>query len=221
MKEGDFVEIDYLGMVKNTGDYFDVTNEEKAKEVGLYQPNKKYGPIIIVVGANHVIEGLDEALLDLEVGEERNLEIPAEKAFGKRDPKLITTVPLREFSKQGIMPRHGMRLDIGGSWATVKNVSSGRVTLDFNHALASRDLVYDVKILRKVEDVEEKLNALIDIKFNNFDHNKNKVEVDDEGNVKIDTSGLKKEVTETIKQVLEEEAGKFIPEIKGIETYTN
>ncbi|HOP09816.1 MAG TPA: peptidylprolyl isomerase [Candidatus Methanofastidiosa archaeon] len=217
MKEGDFVEIDYLGMVKSTGDYFDVTNEEKAKEVGLYQANKKFGPVIVVVGARHVLEGLDDALLELGVGDEKSIDIPAEKAFGKRDPKLITTVPLREFSKQGIMPRAGMRLDIGGTWATVKNVSSGRVTLDFNHSLASRDLVYDIKVLRTVDDVGEKLRALIDIHFNNFDHTKNKIEIDEEGNVKLNASGLKKEISETIRDVLETESKKYIPEIASIE----
>jgi len=221
MKEGDFVEIDYLGMIKNTGDYFDVTNEEKAKELGLYQPDKKFGPVVVVVGAKHVIEGLDDILLETEEGEERKIEIPAEKAFGKRDPKLITTVPLREFSKQGIMPRRGMSLDIGGSWATVKSVSSGRVTMDFNHSLASRDLVYEIKVLRKVDDAVEKLKALIDINFNNFDHSKNKIEMDEEGNVKVTLSGLKKEITEAIKEVLVRDSEKYVPEIKSIEVETS
>jgi FKBP-type peptidyl-prolyl cis-trans isomerase 2 len=217
MKEGDFVEIDYAGKIKSTGDYFDVTSEEKAKEVGLYQQNKEFKPVTVVVGARHVIEGLDDALLEIGVGDETSIEIPAEKAFGKRDPKLITTVPLREFSKQGIMPRAGMKLDIGGSWATVKNVSSGRVTLDFNHSLASRDLVYDLKVLRKVDDTGEKLRALIDIHFNNFDHTKNPLEVDGDGNVKVNVSGLKKEISETLKEVLESESKRFIPEITSVE----
>ncbi|MBN1786037.1 MAG: peptidylprolyl isomerase [Candidatus Methanofastidiosa archaeon] len=217
MKEGDFVEIDYIGKIKSTGTYFDVTNEEKAKETGLYQNNKTFGPVIVVVGARHVIEGLDDSLLDMSVGEEMVVEISPEKGFGMRDPKLITTVPLREFSKQGIMPRPGMSLDIGGKWATVKNVSSGRVTLDFNHSLASRALEYEVKVLREVTDTKEKLLSLIDIHFRNFDKKKNKIGIDEEGNVKIDGSGLKKEVMESMKSILESEAGKYIPEIKSIE----
>lgn len=217
MKEGIFVEIDYLAKVKNTGSYFDTTIEEKAKEVGLYEENKVFKPVMVVVGANHVIVGLDEAMADMEIGEEKSIEIPAEKAFGPRNPKLITTVPLREFSKQGIMPRPGMRLEIGDSWATVKNVSSGRVTLDFNHTLAGRALVYDLKVLREISDVKEKLSGLIDLHFRSFEFKNTEIEIDEESNAKLTIPGIKKEVCEAIKNILEEETGKYIPEIKSIE----
>jgi len=217
MKEGIFVEIDYLAKVKNTGNYFDTTNEDKAKEIGLYEDNKVFKPVMVVVGANHVIEGLDDAMADMGIGEEKSIEIPAEKAFGPRNPKLITTVPLREFSKQGIMPRPGMRLEIGESWATVKNVSSGRVTLDFNHTLAGRTLIYDLKVLREVSDAKEQLSGLIDLHFRTFEFKNSNIEIDEEGNAKLNIPGIKKEVCDAIKAILEEEAGKYIPEIKSIE----
>ena len=172
---------------------------------------------MVVVGANHVIEGLDDAMADMGIGEEKSIEIPAEKAFGPRNPKLITTVPLREFSKQGIMPRPGMRLEIGESWATVKNVSSGRVTLDFNHTLAGRTLIYDLKVLREVSDAKEQLSGLIDLHFRTFEFKNSNIEIDEEGNAKLNIPGIKKEVCDAIKAILEEEAGKYIPEIKSIE----
>jgi FKBP-type peptidyl-prolyl cis-trans isomerase 2 len=70
MNKGDFVVIDYLAKVKATGEYFDTTDEEKARELGLYQEDKTFKPVTVVVGANHVIEGLDEALEEMDVGEE-------------------------------------------------------------------------------------------------------------------------------------------------------
>ncbi|MHC1605227.1 MAG: FKBP-type peptidyl-prolyl cis-trans isomerase [Candidatus Methanofastidiosia archaeon] len=216
MEKGDFVEIDYIAKIKDSSKYFDVTNEDKAKEIGLFQKNKIYKPIKIVVGAKHVIEGLDNTLVEMEVGEEKDVEISPELGFGKRNPKLITTIPMREFSKQGIMPRPGLSIDIGGKWATVRNVSSGRVTLDFNHALAGRTLEYRVKIISRIDDTKEKLEAIIEFHLGDTESKKTEVTVDGE-KATIKLSGMKKNIEEIIKKIIEEEAGKYISEIKEIE----
>ena len=85
MKNGDFVEIQYIGKIKDTGKIFDVTDETKAKQANIYNEGNKYEPVKIIVGAGHVIRGLDESLLDIEVGETKTFDIPPEKGFGKRD----------------------------------------------------------------------------------------------------------------------------------------
>ncbi|HHN81253.1 MAG TPA: peptidylprolyl isomerase [Methanomicrobia archaeon] len=220
MNKGDFVVIDYLAKVKATGEYFDTTDEEKAKELGLLQEDKTFKPVTVVVGANHVIEGLDEALEEMDVGEERTVEVPPEKAFGRRDPNLVTTIPMREFSKQGIMPRRGMSLEVGGKWAIVKSVSSGRVTLDYNHSLASRDLVYDVKVLSKVEDTTEKLKSLIELHLGTFDESNNSISIDEGGKATVTMPSLKKGLADIVKSILEKEVGTHVPEIKEIEVTT-
>ena len=86
LQKGDFVRIDYIGKIKESGKVFDTTMEEIAKEHGIYDEKIDFKPAPIVVGANHVIKGLDEALVGLEVGEKKIVEIPPEKGYGKRDP---------------------------------------------------------------------------------------------------------------------------------------
>ena len=214
MKDGAFVEIDYLAKVKD-GRYFDVTDEARAKEYDLYQDDRSYGPVKIVVGAGQVLPGLDEALLDMSVGEVKDLVIPAEKGFGKRNPKLVTTVPMREFAKQGIAPRPGMSLEIGDQVAHVKSVSSGRVIVDFNHALAGRSLEYNLTVVSEITDPAEKIRALFELHLGIFDELKHKISVED--NVAtIILEGVKPGVEEVVQQLLRKDIEKYVPEIEKV-----
>ena len=68
LKEKDFVTIEYTGTVD--GKIFDLTDEELAKKEGIYKETTRYGPITIVVGAGHMIQGIDKVLAGKEEEEE-------------------------------------------------------------------------------------------------------------------------------------------------------
>ncbi|WFO75726.1 FKBP-type peptidyl-prolyl cis-trans isomerase [Desulfurococcaceae archaeon MEX13E-LK6-19] len=161
LKDGDFVLVEYTARVKETGNVFDTTNEEIAKKEGIYDSNKVYGPILVVIGRGWVIKGLEEALKEMNVGEEKEVEIPPEKAFGQRDPSKVKVFSMREFKRRGIDVKVGDVLDFGGTTGIVKSITGGRVVIDFNHPLAGKTLVYKVKILKKLEDITEKAKALV------------------------------------------------------------
>ncbi|MBU7044896.1 MAG: peptidylprolyl isomerase [Theionarchaea archaeon] len=208
MEKGDFVTIDYISRVKDTNEIFDTTYEEVAKKEGIHRENAAYGPVTIVLGAAHVIPGLEKTLLDMEVGEEKEVDIDPEEAFGKRNPSLIFTVPLREFKKHRILPRPGMRIEINNKWATVRNVSSGRVILDFNHPLSGRTLTYSVHLLEKVEDTKGKIEAVFKLlKL------KGKV-VPGEDDFSITVEGIQRGKEEKVLTLVKKEIEKYIPEIK-------
>ena len=50
---GDFVRVNFTGKIKETDDVFDTTYEEIAQEAGIFEENKTYKAIPIVVGGNH------------------------------------------------------------------------------------------------------------------------------------------------------------------------
>lgn len=209
MQKGDFIEIDYVAKIVESNKIFDTTMEDKAKEHKIYKENLKYKPIKIVVGAEYVMKGMDEELFKMNVGEEKSIEIPPEKGFGKRDPKLIVKVPLKEFRKHNITPRPGIRMEINGKWATVRNVSSGRVSLDFNHFLAGKTVLYDVKINSKIDDIDEKIKILMKLSLG--------TELEyllEEKNLKIKN---KKKVEDILKENLLNAVKEYMPEIKNIE----
>ncbi|WP_456472215.1 FKBP-type peptidyl-prolyl cis-trans isomerase [Methanocaldococcus sp.] len=159
VEKGKMVRISYDGYVD--GKLFDTSDEEKAKKEGIYNPNIVYGPVAVFVGEGQVIPGLDEALEEMEVGEERELTIPPEKAFGKRRTDLLKIIPISEFKKRGIQPVVGMPITVDGATGRVVSVNSGRVLVDFNHPLAGKEVKYRVKIEEIVEKDDEIIKEIV------------------------------------------------------------
>jgi peptidylprolyl isomerase len=161
IKNGDFVLLDYVLKIKDTEEVFDTTLEEEAKSANVYNPENVYEPRLIVVGQGWIIKGLEENLIGLEEGQEKTFEIPPEKAFGERDPSKVRIIPARELTRQGITPKPGGRIEVGGAIATVRSVGSGRVTLDYNHPLSGRMILAKVAVRKILTDPLEKIRELV------------------------------------------------------------
>jgi len=161
LQNGDFILIDYVGKVKETGEVFDTTIEEVARKERLYKEGEIYEPKLVVLGEGWILKALEEEILKLDVGTKSTIEIPPEKGFGPRDPEKVKLVPLRRLVAKGITPQIGMRVEYEGKMATVRTVGAGRVQLDFNPPLAGKTLVYEVTVQKKLETKTEKINALI------------------------------------------------------------
>jgi len=161
IQKSDFILVDYTGKVKETGEVFDTTSEETAKEKKLYKEGEIYEPKLVVVGEGWVLKALDEALLTFKIRKNESVEIPPENAFGQRDPEKVKLVPLRRLATRGITPKLGAQIEYDKRLATVRTMGSGRVTLDFNLPLAGKTLVYEVSVKKKLKTDEEKISALI------------------------------------------------------------
>ena len=163
VKKNDFVEIEYTGRIKDGNAIFDTTEEQVAKENGVYDKDADYSPMIICIGKSHVLKGLEEQIINKETGNSYTFELNSENAFGKKDAKLIQLIPTNKFRQQNIQPVPGLQLNIDGVFGIIKTVSGGRCLVDFNHPLAGKDLVYSIKINRIIEDPKIKLDALLKI----------------------------------------------------------
>jgi len=161
LQKGNFILVDYVAKVKETGEVFDTTLEETAKKEHLFKEGDIYEPKLVVIGEGWVIKALDENLTTMEVDKATVVEIPPDKAFGPRDPDKVKRVPLRQLLAKDITPTLGKRVEYGGKTATVRAVGAGRVLLDFNPALAGKTLVYDTTVKKKLETKDEKIAALI------------------------------------------------------------
>jgi len=160
-EKGDFVLIDYVAKVKETGEVFDTTIEDIAKKERLYKEGEIYEPKLVAVGEGWVLKALDESLLNLELNKTTPVEVPPEKAFGSRDPEKVRLVPLRRLIAKGVTPQLGMHVDLEGKHAVVRTIGAGRVQLDFNPPLAGKTLLYEVTVQKKLEAKQEKISALI------------------------------------------------------------
>ena len=80
-KVGDQVQVNYTGNVLE-GDYFDSSVEEKAREFGLFDERRTYGPFEFILGTGGVIHGWDEGIALLSKGGKARLFIPSPMGYG-------------------------------------------------------------------------------------------------------------------------------------------
>jgi len=146
---GDVVSIHCIGKLKN-GKVFENTYEGE--------------PFIFQVGSPEIISGLSEALIGMEEGEEKEVMIPSEKAFGPRDENLVRTVP-RDALSLDVEPEAGLMLNLvvdtpQGEMnfpATIVKVTDTELVLDLNPPLAGEDLIFQIKLLKIISPDEENI----------------------------------------------------------------
>ena len=160
LQNKDFIEIEFTAKIKD-GELFDSNRKADLEKAGM-QGNPK--PMILSLGQGMFLKGVEDFLIGKEIGK-YTIELTTENAFGKRDPKLIRMVPLKEFKHQQVMPVQGQVFNFDGKLAKVLTVSGGRVMVDFNNPLSGKDVVYDIEVFKKVEDLNVKIEALIDFFF--------------------------------------------------------
>lgn len=165
IKKNDFIKIDFTGSVKD-GEVFDSTKKEELEKLhqGHDHPLEPK-PFSFCVGHKMFMEAIEDFLIGKEIGKEYEIELSADKAFGARNPALVQKIPQAVFKNQKVNPMPGMAFNFDGKIGRILAVSGGRVMTDFNHPLAGKDVVYKVKIIGKVEDINEKIKALNDFFF--------------------------------------------------------
>ena len=223
MQKGDFILINYVGKVKETSEVFDTTVEEVAKTEHLYKEGEIYEPKLVVIGESWVLKALDEALTTMEINTPSTVEIPADKAFGQRDPEKIKRVPLRQLLAKEINPAIGARIEYQGKMASIRSIGAGRVLLDFNPPLAGRTLVYDVTVNKKLDSNEEKVGALIHRRVPVVEENKFKLTLQDMNlTVDMPEDTFYVEGIQIAKRGIAMDIQKFLPDIaetKFVETF--
>ena len=189
IENGDFVRVNFTGKIIETDEVFDTTYEEIAQEADIYVENKEYVPIPIVVGGNHLLPKIEEAIIGLDAGDSKTVEVSSDDAFGPRNPKAIQLISMKEFKKQGMTPYPGMRISAEGGEGKILTVNGGRVKVDFNHPLAGKDLVYEVQVTEIIDDDKEKIKSMIQLHYSNSTFDLDKTEIDIEDgivNIKLD-----------------------------------
>ena len=161
VKKGDFISLNFTGKLKDSGEVFDTTVASVAKEHDMQPPQKGKGfePLIIVVGEHQVIPGLDKALVGKEVGKNYSEDFADVDAFGKKRADLMKLVPMSLFKKENLKPFPGLQVNVDDQVGTIRSVSGGRVIVDFNHPLSSKDVTYDFTVEKIISDMQEKVKA--------------------------------------------------------------
>jgi len=160
LEKKDFIKIEFTAKVKE-GDIFDSNIKEDLKGRDI---KKEIKPFTFCLGESMFLQGIEDVLIGKDIGE-YNIELTSDKAFGKRDPNLVQMMPIKIFAEQNVNPIPGVMFNFDGRIGKILTVTGGRVLVDFNNPLAGRDVEYKVRVLRKVEDLNEKVKALIEFFF--------------------------------------------------------
>jgi peptidylprolyl isomerase len=178
LAKGDYILLDYTVISKDDGKVVETSQEAIAKEAGIYRPEEVYGPRLIILGETPLWEPVENALLSLDEGQEFEVEVPPEKAYGVRDPNKVKVVSIREFHRHGVIPSVGDVVNFEGQRAKVVSISGGRVVLDFNHPLAGKTFVVKGRVVRKLNTLEERAAALLKLYLPRISEEKIKISLD-------------------------------------------
>ena len=135
--------------------------EYELKEKGgdsVIDSNKGGAPLEFVMGKGRIIPGLEKELVGMKEGESKTITVPAAEAYGEYNEEAVQTLPREQF--EGIDLQKGMTLYGQGAngetiQVTVKDFDDKSVTIDMNHPLAGKDLVFDVTVKSVREATED------------------------------------------------------------------
>jgi FKBP-type peptidyl-prolyl cis-trans isomerase SlyD len=102
-------------------------------------------------GRDPVIPAMEKALLNREEGEQFQIEIPPEQAFGPYDEKLVNEIPLSQIRYPDRLKKGELYEEVASTGQVVrfvvKDIGEDYVVVDFNHPAAGKSLLLDVEVL--------------------------------------------------------------------------
>ena len=222
-QKGTLVLVDYTAKVKDTSEVFETTREADAKSSSIYDANIKYQPRLIAVGESWVLKGLDDALLNANVGDKVPIEVPPEKGFGTRDPSKVRMIPLRKLGDDAEKVSVGDAIEIDERTGIIRFIGSGRVQVDFNHRFAGKTIAYDLNVIKSLDTDQDKIMGLLKRRFP-LDESKLKFEIKGtQVDVTIPEEAMMMEGLQIVKRSISNEIFKFVntlDKINFVETYT-
>lgn len=135
-KLGDTVKVHYTGKLSDGTEFDSSVGGE---------------PLVFTVGGGQVIPGFEEAVVGLNLGTSKTVVIVADQAYGPHHDEMVLDLEKKRFPNN-ITPVLGMELQVKRSdkqevTVTVTEITETHITLDANHALAGKDLTFDIELV--------------------------------------------------------------------------
>lgn len=135
-KNGDRVKVHYTG---------------KLEDNLVFDFSQNHEPLEFTIGTESVIPGFEKGIVGMKTGDTKTIIIQPEEAYGPRHEELVVNVKKSDFS-ENITPAIGQQLQIREQDdnyidVIITDIDEDTVTLDANHPLAGRTLLFDVKLV--------------------------------------------------------------------------
>lgn len=138
-KPGDTVRVHYTG---------------KLKDGQVFDSSRQRDPLELTLGAGQVISGFEQAIEGMTPGQSKSVDVPAAEAYGERQKEKIVNFDRKSLDADANL-QVGQRVQLQthdgqALVAIIADVSDSTVTVDANHPLAGRDLVFDLELMEIV-----------------------------------------------------------------------
>jgi len=138
-KSGDTVRLHYTG---------------KLDDGTVVESSRERAPLEITLGRGDVITGFECAVEGMEPGESKSVHVPVGDAFGPRQDAMIVEIERGKLPGD-LQPQIGQEVQLHGKDekaipAVVTAVSDATVTVDANHPLAGKELIFEIELMEIV-----------------------------------------------------------------------
>jgi peptidylprolyl isomerase len=135
-KSGDKVKVHYTGKFED-GEVFDSSEGRE--------------PLEFTLGEGNVIPGFDNGVIGMDLNDKKSITIPPDDAYGQRRDDMVLEVKKTDFP-ENITPELGQQLQMTNPNGQAVNVvitdvKEETVTLDANHPLAGKTLVFEIELV--------------------------------------------------------------------------
>jgi peptidylprolyl isomerase len=134
VKNGDYVQLHYTGTLDD-GTVFDSSAGRS--------------PLEFQVGGGGIIQGFNDAVIDMSLDEEKKVVLNPDQAYGELREDLKREFPASMLDGHPVEVGQQLRFSSphGPVSGTVLNIESDKFTVDFNHPLAGQTLHFNIKIV--------------------------------------------------------------------------
>ncbi len=112
----------------------------------VFKESKPGKPLEFTVGDDKMPRGLNQAVLGMKLREEKQVTVESKDAYGKRNEDLVMKF-VRKDLPRSFEPEVGRVVKIRNVPGTIVKIDKENVYLDGNHPLASKDVVFDIRIV--------------------------------------------------------------------------
>lgn len=134
-----------------TGDTVTVHYTGKFDDGSIFDSSRDGDPVVFTIGNNDLIEGFEEGVLDMQVGDKKTVILPPEKAYGERTDELVIEFPLNEIPED-LELTLGDELELTDEddhaiLVVVTELKEDSVVVDGNAPLAGQTLTFDLELV--------------------------------------------------------------------------
>jgi FKBP-type peptidyl-prolyl cis-trans isomerase 2 len=98
------------------------------------------------VGEGQMIAGFDKGVEGMSIGQTKTIHIEAKEAYGERSEANIIKVPREQIPNSEQLEKGMKVFASNGQSFTVYALTDKEITLDANHELAGKKLIFDITI---------------------------------------------------------------------------